>query len=160
MKKTLFIMSGVMASGKSHYATKHSPLYNCKSKIVSRDLIRFSLLKDDEDYFAHEKQAYNRFVQEVQNYLDDDETPSIYADATFLTDKARRKFLNRLNLADDVEVKLIIMDTSLYTCLERNGSRKGRNHVPESAIIEAWEKFERVTNIERINETVVVWGEK
>lgn len=157
MSKQLWIMSGVMASGKSKYAKDH--ILNEKTAYISRDLIRFNLLKDDEDYFTHEKKTYQLFVELVQNNLDNENIEVVIADATFLTDKSRKKFLNKLKLKDDTGVKLIIMDTSLYTCLARNEDRKGRKYVPEDVIIDAWEKFERTTGIERINESVVADGE-
>lgn len=151
-------MSGPQGSGKSKWAKDH--VFNGKTVYVSRDLIRFNLLKDDEDYFAHEKKTYQLFVELVQNNLDNENVQIVIADATFLTDKSRKKFLNKLKLRDDIEVKLIIMDTSLCTCLERNSKRKGREYVPDSVIIEAWEKFERVTGIEKIDEVEIAWGEK
>lgn len=160
MKKQLILMSGVMGSGKSHYAYARTRLDSFNERVVSRDEIRFSLLKDDEDYFAHEKQVYRRFVQQVQDYLNDNETAVIWADATFLTDKARKRFLDELELNNDVKVKLIIMDTTLCTCLKRNEKRLGRSQAPEEKIIEAWEKFERVTGIEKIDEVEIAWGEK
>lgn len=158
MKKILFLMSGCPASGKSTYLREHTLQKN--SKIVSRDEIRFNLLKDNEDYFAHEKQTFNLFVQQVQEYLDDNETSWVFADATFLTDKSRKKFLNKLNLTDEVEVRLIILDTSLYTCLNRNASRKGRAHVPDEIIIDNWERHERRTAIEKIREVYIFSGEE
>lgn len=157
MKKKLFLMSGCPASGKSTYIKTHG--LNKNSKVVSRDKIRFSLLKDEEDYFAHEKQTFNLFVQQTQEYLDNDETTWVFADATFLTDKSRKKFLNRLNLTDDIEIHLVIMDTSLYTCLDRNACRTGRERVPDEAIIDGWIRHERQTAIERINETHYFMGE-
>lgn len=160
MKKQLWLMSGPPASGKSQWAKEHYEINRETFCWISRDKIRFSLLQDGEDYFAHEKQTYNLFVKMTQNALNNDDIAIVIADATFLTDKARKKFLNAVKPLDDVEVKLIIMDTSLYTCLERNANREGRQCVPDTEIIEAWEKFERIAGIERINETIVAWGEK
>ena len=50
---TLYILSGCPASGKSTFGKKMSKITGIP--IVSRDEIRFSLLKDDEDYFSHEE---------------------------------------------------------------------------------------------------------
>lgn len=155
-------MSGIMGSGKTEY------IKNCRkysdnireTATVSRDEIRFCLLQEGEDYFAYEKEVFNKFVEQTQQYLNNEKISTIFADATFLTDKSRNKFLNRLKITDAIEIKLIIMDTSLHTCLKRNTHRYGRAKVPETAIIEAWERMERTTGIERINETIVKWGEK
>ena len=44
----LFIMVGAPGSGKSHYLSK---VVNDKCKIVSRDAVRFSMIKDEDEYF-------------------------------------------------------------------------------------------------------------
>lgn len=149
-------MSGPMASGKSTYVKTH---LKDNDIWVSRDTIRLSLLKEDESYFSHEKQVFDLFVNCVSSFLNDEKVNSVYADATFLTDKTRKKFLNQLNLAPGVEVRLVLLDTSLHSCLKRNEKRQGRELVPEEAIVKAWEDFERRTNIKEIKETIIVSGE-
>ena len=56
-KKQLIIMCGAPGSGKSTYIEKHFISFPGYTKVVSRDQIRFSILKDDEDYF-HMKMKY------------------------------------------------------------------------------------------------------
>ena len=59
-KLTLYLMSGIPASGKSTYA--HKLAEKTGAVYISRDEIRFSLLKDEEDYFTHEKFNENIFL--------------------------------------------------------------------------------------------------
>lgn len=159
MNKTLYIISGPQGSGKTSWCKKQLTTLGKHCVHVSRDEIRFSLLTDGEGYFAKEKETYTKFIEHINNFLKDNITDTILADATFLTDKSRKKFLKRLELNENIKIKLIIMDTSLYTCLRRNDSRTGKEFVPIDTVITAWEIFERRTTIERINETVVIGGE-
>ena len=70
----LYVACGIPGSGKStylanyvksHYTNKLSNMY----KIVSRDAIRFSLLKEGDDYFSCEREVFNTFIKEIFNTL-------------------------------------------------------------------------------------------
>ena len=50
--KKVWLMCGIPASGKSTWAREHQEMFG--GVIVSRDEIRFSIVKDDEEYFSHE----------------------------------------------------------------------------------------------------------
>ena len=50
--KRIYILMGTPAAGKSTFLKKIK-----NGLIVSRDAIRFSLLKEGEDYFAHETET-------------------------------------------------------------------------------------------------------
>ena len=56
-KKQLWIMVGVPGSGKDYWIDKHISSFNGNVKVISRDKIRLSILKDGEDYFSHEKEV-------------------------------------------------------------------------------------------------------
>ena len=94
-------------------------------KVISRDAIRFSLLKDNEDYFAHENEVYNIFVNTTKEELG--KGNNVVADATFLNKNARVRFLRALGHSlEDTKVTAIMMKTPLDVCLERNEQREGR----------------------------------
>ena len=65
--KVLYLLCGPSGSGKSTFAKLEDSkrkLVGENCLIISRDIIRFSLLKDGEDYFAHEKEVFNIFIKE------------------------------------------------------------------------------------------------
>lgn len=133
MHKTLLMLSGIPGSGKSYWANcyiKGRENYVC---IVSRDKIRFSLLKEDDDYFAKEKQVVRIFAEQIQKALDDDKHQIVIADATHNTYKSRISLLKRLVLKN-VDVIPVCFNTSLEKCLENNNKRVGRENVSEKAI--------------------------
>lgn len=126
----LYVLIGVPGSGKSTWAKKMCD--ECGAYWVSRDKIRFSYLKEDDDYFAYEEQVINDFVAEIQNAIYD-RFPTIIADATHLTYKSRNQLLSQIYL-QGYAVVYVYFNTSLETALERNAQRSGRARVPDSVI--------------------------
>ena len=100
----LYIMVGVPGCGKSTWIENNRSSY---STVISRDEIRFNMLKSDDDYFKYETKVFNEYVNQINNAInypcDIDE---IYCDATQINEKSRNKLLNRLNLKD---VNIIIV---------------------------------------------------
>ena len=131
--KTLYLMSGIPASGKSTYARKLAASNG--AVYVSRDEIRFAILKDNEDYFSHEDEVFDLFIMNIQKTLDSGN--DCIADATHLNLMSRLKTLLRLNLTD-VRVVLIIMETPIEECLSRNSKRTGRTRVPDVVVKKMW----------------------
>jgi 2',3'-cyclic-nucleotide 3'-phosphodiesterase len=124
-QKNLFVLCGCPASGKSTWVKEQSGV------CVSRDAIRFSLLKDGDGYFAYEDKVYEIFVNEIQKNLDDGK--DVYADATHLNETSRVKLLDALNL-EGVKLIAVRFDTPLNICLKRNEKRAGRACVPRSVL--------------------------
>lgn len=124
-QKNLFVLCGCPASGKSTWVKTRSGV------CVSRDDIRFSMLKNGDDYFAYEDKVYKIFVNEIQKNLDSGK--DVYADATHLNEKSRVKLLDALNL-EGVKLIAVCFDTPLEVCLERNKKRAGRAYVPRSVL--------------------------
>ena len=131
MKKNLYIMCGISGSGKSTYIEN-----NIKENEawVSRDLIRFSLIKENESYFSKEDLVFKTFIKNIQEALDNDKIVGVYADATHLNSKSRLKLLNSLKLNKDIFIIPIYFTISLNTALDRNCNRTGREFIPEMVI--------------------------
>lgn len=136
MKHTVYIMCGIPGSGKSSFANKYA---GAKSKIVSRDRIRFELVKPDEPYFSKEKQVFNQFVEEINCALGCGY--DVYADATHISIASRNKLIRQLGRC---ELVCVWLDVPLQMCIERNEQRKGtRSFVPPNVITDMYEKFQK-----------------
>lgn len=144
--KKLIMVTGIPGSGKTTWIKKE--ISNQLNSIhISRDIIRFSLLKDNEDYFSKEDEVFKIFISSIQSAIDGD-FENIYIDATHLNPKARNKVLNKLNLKD-VIVSAVNFEISLATCLERNEQRTGREVVPKSVIRKMYFSYKPVDEEEK-----------
>lgn len=130
-QKRVWLLAGVPGSGKSTWVRK---MVAERGGIhCSRDEIRFSLLKDGEDYFAHEDDVVRLWTEKVHQAILSPDVDDVYIDATHLTEKSRAKVINSLP-ASDYTITTVFFDIPLDICLERNASRTGRAHVPEETI--------------------------
>lgn len=126
---TLIMMCGLPGSGKSTFAKKRAKSLNLK--YVSRDMIRFALSDEGEEYFAHEEEVYDVYINTIRKHLINNET--VIADATHLTRGSRRKLLNRLS---DIECHTIcaFMDVDPDIAKLRNNKRTGIEKVPPKVL--------------------------
>lgn len=132
MKKTkLYLMCGIPGSGKSTYLETR---FIQPPVVISRDEIRFKIVKEDEEYFSHEKEVYNEFINQIQTALKFE--AEVFVDATHLSEGSRTKLLRSLGSSlRDVEVNIIWIKVPLEVALKQNENRKGtRAYVPETVI--------------------------
>lgn len=143
MKNKFYIMVGCPGSGKSTYAKKHFP----KALYVSRDEIRFNLVKEDEEYFSKEDEVFTEFINTINLGLAAGH--DVIADATHLNSKSRMKLLGSVDLdKTKTEVIAIVMQTPLEICIKRNELRKGtRSYVPINVIKNMY-KFFKIPTLE------------
>lgn len=130
---TLYIMVGISGSGKSTIAqeiVKKMPTI----AYVSRDTIRFRLLKDDDDYFAKEKQVYKEFVNKIADALSHNQ--DVIADATHLNWNSRKKLIDNIKsrINFDFDIVPVVVKSKWATCRSRNEERKGRARVSVSVM--------------------------
>lgn len=130
-RKKVYLLSGIPASGKSSLARKNS---EPGVDWVSRDNIRFSLIKDNDNYFAKEDEVFRKFIQKINKSLESESVHTIYIDATHLNEKSRSKTVRRIDMDNVEEMNCIYFTTPFDVCLERNSLRPGRQCVPESAM--------------------------
>lgn len=151
--KKIFMMSGIPGSGKSYWAKKDTK-GKIRTCIVSRDDIRFSFLNNSDNYFAREDEVFDKWIDTINELINDIDTTDIYLDATHLNDVSRFKTLSQLELAKVDEIILVIMDTPLETCLKRNSTRVGRRFVPEDVIKRMYKSFKPYTENELFTGTI------
>lgn len=82
----LYLMCGIPGSGKSTFLK--NKIRNNNSVIISRDAIRFSIVKPNEEYFSHEDEVLEIFWNQINEALAANKT--VYVDQTSLTPRARK----------------------------------------------------------------------
>lgn len=127
----LYILCGPSGCGKSTWAKNDERVEHCA--YVSRDAIRYSLIKEGEDYFSHEKEVFRCFTSEIiKNIKMGFDT---VADATHLNEFSRRKLTQAIDMyTPDYKIIYVVFNTDVETCIARNSSREGRANVPENII--------------------------
>ena len=155
----IYIVCGIAGIGKSTYI---SSIKNDNDIVISRDAIRFSLLKEGEDYFSKEKQVLAIFFKTIRKETakDDNATYNIYIDATHLTKKARRKVINNISNKNKDKVACIYFEPNLKKAITQNNNRTGRALVPTKAIEDQLKYFEIPTEDEGFCEIIKIEGEK
>ena len=131
----LYIMSGCPGSGKTTWANEFMKVHP-DVRYISRDEIRFSMLKENEDYFAHETEVFNKFISTIAATLADGF--DVIADATHISIASRAKLHNALQkkhlIDNDYEIIFVFMNTSISNCIEYNDKRRGRSYVSHSIL--------------------------
>ena len=128
---TLYILCGPSGSGKSTWARKFMKENNVK--YVSRDEIRFSMLKEGEDYFSHEKEVFKQFVESLAQALI--EGYDVIADATHISEFSRCKLTQAIDrYTHYYQIIAVVFNTDVETCVKQNKMRTGWADVPENII--------------------------
>ena len=146
----LYMMMGAPGSGKSTWCKANLPK---DAVYISRDEIRFAMLKNNEDYFSKENQVYAEFVKQINEALKQEK--DVYADQTSLNRGARAKLINALDIRPD-EVNVIYIKRPLEQILEFNAKRTGRALVPEKAVINMYNSIQLPTWHERIKFLITI----
>ena len=139
-KSRLYLMCGIAGSGKSTWIANHKKCFQGSVKVISRDAIRFSLLKEGDEYFSKEKECWKEFVAQAKASLAENDNTIL--DATHLNDRSRGRILNQLGESlKDVSINAIVLDTGADTAIAQNANRTGRAFVPPIAIREMQADF-------------------
>lgn len=146
MKKRLFVLTGIAASGKSSFVIQQ--IQKSGGCWVSKDLIRLSKLKDKQHFWEREEEVVEEFYQRINNYLTGDYNGDIYCDATLLTPKDRKKFFSHIKTEFADEIIGVYMDTPLEVCLKRNYKRTNFGKVPSRIIKAMYNRLEPPTVLE------------
>lgn len=150
----LILMCGIPGSGKSTFAK--SFLTN-EDIYISRDAIRYSIIKPNEEYFSREGDTFNTFVNEINMALTKAKR-YVIADATHLNFSSRMKVMSKIK-DRNIIVNCIVLDIPLSTAIERNNKRKGREKVPEEVIKNMYNSFRFPEKGETIDKVIYVDAE-
>lgn len=142
----MYVMIGAPGCGKSYYIKQH---LKDNEIVISRDAIRFSMLKDTDAYFSKEKQVYNEFIRQINAAIADDR--DFYVDQTSLNRGARAKLFSHLEKKPNKMIA-IYMNAPLEKILYQNSLRTGRALVPEDAVINMFNSIEKPTKAEGFDE--------
>ena len=121
-----------------------------RAEWISRDNVRFAILSDEDDYFAHEDDVFDTFINYINQTLEKDEIHTIYIDATHLNKRSRDKVMRRIHKENIKSITCICFDVPLEICYCRNNLRAGRSRVPETAIYNMYQSY-RIPNKETEN---------
>lgn len=146
----LYILCGIPGCGKSTWALNFLPKLSAGSGYVSRDEIRFSMLKNDEDYFTHENDVFNKFISDIVEYLKNDK--DVIADATHLNEKSRFKLIHAIDeYFTEYQIIFVYFNTPFNISYKRNRVRKGLKQVPFDTMYNMAHRFmePRLTEDER-----------
>jgi predicted kinase len=126
----VFVMCGPAGSGKSTWLIKQM---KPKTDVcISRDNIRFMLLQEGEDYFAHENEVKEIFFDTIADDTSSSKWENIYIDATHLNPKARNQTL--WNISKYCSVIAVSFEVPAEVAIERNKKRSGLARVPDNVI--------------------------
>ena len=129
----LYILCGPAGCGKSTWASKYREAHPAIG-YVSRDAVRFAMVKEEEEYFAHEKEVFKEFVKCIAAYLRAQDG-AVIADATHLNEFSRRKLTQALDMYElSYDIVYVVFNVDADTCIARNANREGRANVPENII--------------------------
>ena len=146
-RKKLYLMCGPAGSGKTTWVREHAT--PGVSAHISRDRIRFSMVKEDEYYFSREKEVYMEFVRQICRALayETKWVEEIYVDATHLTKKSREKLVSEIDsFCSKYDLIAVVIKPELEQCLAQNAQREGREFVPETVIKNMYETFQHPMN--------------
>lgn len=158
-QKKVFLLAGPPGCGKSTWVRANMTV---GSEWISRDNVRFAIIKDDEDYFAHEDEVFDTFINYINQTLENPNIDQIFIDATHLSRRSRRKTTSRIRMANVEELNCICFTTPKAVCHARNNLREGRSKVPASAIDNMFNAYslptkdEGFTHIYDINENGII----
>lgn len=150
--KILFLLCGPAGSGKTTYVKKEMAQATYKCVHVSRDEVRVEFLNEnDKNIFKYEDDVFDEFCNRIKNALNETEGDiAVFADATHLSEKARNRVLDRLDL-NGVDIIPIVFNLPLTQILAQNENRKdmGRAYVPRGTIRRMFYTFEKPTYDEK-----------
>lgn len=152
--RKLILLAGLPGVGKSYYAQSIQD-ENCH--IISSDEIRFAITHDYRVILEDMNIVYDKMIETANVLLNNNENITVVLDSTFLDDKRRNYFLDKIRGADYIQ--LVMLKANIDTILTRNHKRQEEKWVPEDVILSMMERYKDPSsdNIYRYNFIKVVY---
>ncbi len=152
--RKLILLAGLPGVGKSYYAQSIQD-ENCH--IISSDETRFAITHDYRIILEDMNIVYDKMIETANALLNNNENITVVLDSTFLDDKRRNYFLDRIRGADYIQ--LVMLKANIDTILTRNHKRQEEKWVPEDVILSMMERYKDPSsdNIYRYNFIKVVY---
>ena len=152
--RKLILLAGLPGTGKSYYAQSIQD-ENCH--IISSDETRFAITHDYRVILEDMKIVYDKMIETANALLNNNENITVVLDSTFLDDKRRNYFLDKIKGADYIQ--LVMLKANIDTILARNHKRQEEKWVPEDVILSMMERYKDPSpdNIYRYNFIKVVY---
>lgn len=143
-KPTLIVMVGVPGSGKDYQIENSEFLYadgEVKREVISRDLVRYEMVREDEEYFCREKEVFEQYILQISNALSNNKV--VIANATQANYGSRKKLLHAVDekFGRDYNIVMYCIICDYETADRRNKQREGRAVVPSKAMMEMFNNF-------------------
>lgn len=143
-KPTLIVMVGVPGSGKDYQIENSEFLYadgEVKREVISRDLVRYEMVREDEEYFCREKEVFEQYILQISNALSNNKV--VIANATQANYGSRKKLLHAVDekFGRDYNIVMYCIICDYETANRRNKQREGRAVVPSKAMMEMFNNF-------------------
>ena len=136
MAGKLFILMGIPGAGKSSFVSTHIKS-GFTQAWISRDMIRFDIVKKNEPYFSKEDKVFKKFIEQIDFHLVNGY--DVFADATHLNKKSRAKLLRNLTVRPR-EISVIWLQTPLDECINAMKNARELEHTSRQLKFAAWRK--------------------
>jgi len=143
-KKTVFVLVGAPASGKSQWVTQRG--VDEYTKVVSADEYRLGMFGPLAEGNLKENQAelYARVHKDIEDAVTDEGIQTIYYDATNTSRRRRRALYRNIKRwsKETAEVHIVYFSVPRAELLRRNATREGDEKVPEAVIYRMYETMQ------------------
>lgn len=133
----LYLLIGIPGSGKSTFAKR--VMDEDTDVYISRDEVRFSIIKDKDQYFSREGEVFREFINRIKKA--EAEGKNVWIDATHINRGSRSKLLTALAKRPE-DFTIVWMQTPFKVSFERNSKRQGRSRVPDDAMYRMRNQFQ------------------
>ena len=137
--RTFILLSAIPGSGKSTWAKQYA-LEHPNTFIVASDEVREKITGEVQN-FDQEELVWSTFLHEINKYAEQYDDCTVIADATNLINEFRMFYFRATPLFQ--KHILVVFNIPFEICVEQNKMRQHSHIVPDSAMENMRQQFER-----------------